>query len=241
MDTYTGERIKQNLLDVLDRIDRAADASEWDPEEIKLVVVTKGHPVSALRSVIRAGAKVIGENYVQEAVEKIHTLSNFHEIEWHMIGHIQSRKSRDVVQNFDYIQSVDRMKIVRRINQAAIAAGRNIPVLIEFNVSGEDSKFGFPAWNQGNWSELVDVLSLLVDMKGITVRGLMTMPPFFDQPDLVRQFFKKLRTLREYLRIKIPEIGWDELSMGMSGDFEAAIQEGATIVRVGTAIMGPRQ
>jgi len=233
--------IRENYRESLGRIEAAADSVGRDPAQINLVVVTKGHSLETAQATLEAGAKVLGENYVQDALPKIQAMAETHkDFEWHMIGHVQSRKARAVVENFAWLHSLDRLKLARRCNTFAGEKGRRLPVLLECNISGESAKHGWPTWDEARWPELVDNLAEIVAYPHLEVRGLMTMPPFEADPESARPYFVKLRKLRDYLATQFPEVDWDELSMGMSNDFEIAIQEGATFVRIGTAIVGAR-
>ncbi|MBP1693316.1 MAG: hypothetical protein H6Q37_1199 [Chloroflexi bacterium] len=231
--------IERNYIEICQRIALAAQRNGRDPDSIRLIVVTKGQPIQAVEQVIAAGARCLGENYVEEALPKIQALTG-KEIEWRMIGHVQSRKAREIVQNFSGCDALDSLQLAVRLDRFAGLAGRRLPVLLEFNVSGETSKFGFAALNRDSWPDLVPELAQVAQLPNLQVQGLMTMPPFFDDPQLARPYFQCLRELRNYLSEHLPLVNWGELSMGMSGDFETAIQEGATVVRIGTAIMGPR-
>lgn len=231
--------IHDNYRRVCDGIAQAARSVGRTAEDVKLVVVTKGHPVETIEAVLEAGAYCLGENYVEHAVQKIAALSD-REIEWHMIGHIQSRKARLVSEHFAWVHSVDRLKIARRLDNFAGEFGRVIPVLLECNVSSEASKFGWSTWDEMRWSEFAAEIAPLLELPNLEVRGLMTMPPFDPDPEKSRVYFKKLRRLCDFLVGKFPDTDWSELSMGMSGDYQVAVQEGATMVRVGTAIVGPR-
>lgn len=232
--------IKSNYQQVLERIQQVAFQAGRDPQSIRLIVVTKGQPVEAVEAVRAAGATSLGENYVEEALAKIQACVGQPGIEWHMIGHVQSRKARQVGAHFDWVHSLDSLKLGRRLAQAAQDAGRVLPVLLECNVSGEESKFGWPAWQEVAWPALLADLAQLIELPGLQIRGLMTMAPFGDDPEEARPYFQKLGRLREFLAAQYPQVRWAELSMGMSADYEVAIQEGATMVRIGTAIMGPR-
>lgn len=232
--------IRENYLRVVERISNAACSAGRNPGEIKLVVVSKGHPIEVVQEAVKAGVRVLGENYVQEGIEKIEACSFQPDIEWHMIGHIQSRKARMVSEKFSWIESVDSLKIANRLNNFAHLTDRILPVLLECNVSGETSKYGFPCWNQEQRQEVSDVAGQIIQFKHLKVNGLMTMPPLTINPEQARPFFRRLVELRDYFRARFPATNWTELSMGMSADFEIAIQEGATIIRVGTAILGPR-
>jgi hypothetical protein len=224
----------------LERIGLAARAAGRDPNGVRLVVVTKGHPIEAVEEVIAAGADLLGENYVDEGIEKRRACSSSVPVQWHMIGHVQSRKARQVCQYFDWLHSLDSLKLARRLDSFAGELGRKLPVLLECNVSGETTKFGWTAWQEETWLDLLPALAEVTAMPHLSVCGLMTMAPFLEAPEQARPYFRRLRRLQEFLASRLPQGGWAELSMGMSGDFEAAIQEGATLVRIGTAIMGPR-
>jgi hypothetical protein len=154
-----------------------------------------------------------------------------------MIGHVQSRKARQVCEHFNLIHSLDRIKLANKLDRFAKEFQRVLPVLLQFNVSGEETKSGWAAYNEAGWSELLPEMENIIQMKNLEVRGLMTMAPFSQNPEEARPFFVKLRKLRDFLAKKFPETSWDELSMGMSGDYEVGVQEGATIVRIGTAIV----
>lgn len=234
------ELIQDRHTQVMDKIEKAATSSGRDPKNIKVVVVTKAHSVEIAEAVLTTGTWRLGENYVEEAIPKIKALSH-RQVEWHMIGHIQSRKAKLICENFSFVHSLDRLKVAQRLDRYMAGSGRRLPVLMECNVSGEESKFGFPAWNLNLWDELVEEVGCILELQNIEVRGLMTMPPWNPDPGFSRPYFQKLRKLRDLFMKNFPNAHWDELSMGMSDDFEVAIQEGATFVRIGTAIVGPRE
>ena len=234
------QEIQANYSSVVERIKAAASRSGRSPAEVQLVVVTKGHPVETIRQVIAAGAQYLGENYVEEAEAKIAELSKNETLQWHMIGHVQSRKARAVCSLFDYLHSLDSVKLAERLDRFAGELGIRLPVLLECNVSGEESKSGFPAWQEDCWPELKAVLVRVTACANLEVRGLMTMAPFLPQAEMERPYFQRLRRLQAFLCKEIPQARWSELSMGMSADYEVAIEEGATLVRVGTAIFGAR-
>jgi pyridoxal phosphate enzyme (YggS family) len=234
-------QISENLLRTTDLIHAAADSAGRTTEQIRLVVVTKGHPVEIVQRAIEAGVKDIGENYVEESLSKIDSIGEVNGLEWHMIGHIQSRKARKVCEHFNWVQSVDSLKLANRLNRFAGELGKQIPILLECNVSGEETKFGWMAWNELEWAEFAKEIAPILGLSNLKVSGLMTMPPFFSDPNQARPYFIRLRNLRDYLSSQFPTHDWHELSMGMSADYEVAIQEGATIVRIGTAILGPRK
>jgi len=226
--------VRDNLTRVLERIDLAARRAGRDPEEIKLVAVSKTVDVGRIREAIEAGVTILGENYVQEAREKIQEIGRG--IQWHMIGHLQSNKAKYVVTLFDYIHSIDGVPLAHEIGRRAAQKGKSVRGLVEVNLSGEASKFGVSA------DKLVGLMHHIAEISHISIEGLMTMPPFFDDPERARPYFVRLRELRDRIQEEgIEGIRMDELSMGMSGDFEAAIEEGATMIRVGTAIFGERR
>jgi pyridoxal phosphate enzyme (YggS family) len=232
--------VSENFERVLGKIETAAHSSGRDAEQIRLIVVTKGHSIDRVRGAISAGARLLGENYVQEALPKISTLNDEFDLEWHMIGHIQSRKARLVSENFDWIHTIDSLRLAKRLDRFAGEIGKRLPVLLEFNMSGEDTKYGWMAWNNLEWDGLADEFAPIFELSNLDVHGVMTMAPYFKEPERSRPHFIRLRKLNEYLASRFPEASWKELSMGMSTDFEIAIQEGATIVRIGTAILGER-
>lgn len=232
--------ILANYRRVLQQIEAAAGLVGRDPQSVKLVVVTKGHPVESVLDALDAGITVFGENYAEEGVAKKLACAATAEAEWHMIGHVQSRKARLVCQHFDWLHSLDSLKLAQRLDRFANELGRRMPLLLECNVSGEQTKFGWPAWDEDCWEALLPDFAQIAELENLELRGLMTMAPFFNEPEPARPYFQRLRRLKEFLTRCLPQVGWDELSMGMSGDFTVAIQEGATIVRIGTAIMGPR-
>lgn len=234
--TAIGERYQR----VLARVEAAAREAGRDPTSVRLVVVTKAQPLEVVRAALAAGVRILGENYAEEAVEKINSLKEEFVVEWHMIGHVQSRKAELVARHFDCVHSLDSLKLARRLDAFCAQAGRRLPVMLEFNVGGEESKFGFPAWDEADWPNRLAEVEAILQLPHLRVCGLMTMPPLFDQPEQSRPYFRRLRRLQEFLAGRFPAADWSELSMGTSLDYEAAIQEGATFVRVGTAIVGPR-
>jgi len=223
--------IRENLLRVMEKIERAARRAGRDPAEIRLVAVSKTVESERIREAVEAGVKILGENYVQEAKKKIEEIG--HPVAWHFIGHLQSNKAKYAVHLFDMIHSVDSLSLAEELNRRAEQVNRNVKVMVEVNISGEATKFGT---DEGRVMELAKGIT---GLNQLSLEGLMTMPPYFDSAELSRPYFVELRRLREkLLREGIPV---RELSMGMSTDFEVAIEEGATYVRVGTAIFGPRK
>ncbi|MBU4260759.1 MAG: YggS family pyridoxal phosphate-dependent enzyme [Proteobacteria bacterium] len=226
--------IKENLEKIRERIKNAALRAGRDPQSVSLVAVSKKIDSMLIEEAIACGQTLFGENYMQEAKEKISFLQAA--AQWHFIGHIQSKKAKDAATLFDLVHTVDRLKLAQALDKHAGLAGRILSVLVQINVSGEAQKEGVAPENA---EELLAVMGELPNLK---IRGLMTMPPFMDNPEDVRPFFRTLRQLAEHFAAKgyFDRRDGFELSMGMSGDFEVAIEEGATLVRVGTAIFGSR-
>ncbi|NVM23437.1 MAG: YggS family pyridoxal phosphate-dependent enzyme [Desulfobacterales bacterium] len=233
-ETVRSEGIESRLKLVKERIEAAALACGRDPEDVKLVAVSKTVPVDDIRAAIKVGVRTIGENYVQEAQDKIEALRS-ERVSWHFIGHLQSKKSKYAVKLFDLIHSVDSLKVAKELDKRAGAIAKVQKVLIQVNISGETTKFGIDA------EQAVELIRRIAPLENLTICGLMTMPPYFNAPDKVRPYFKALKALQHLIRNEaIANVHMEELSMGMSGDFETAIEEGATIVRIGTAIFGER-
>lgn len=226
-------RVIDNLLSVKERIEEAALKAGRDPSEIKLVAVSKTVGVEKIKEAVSAGATILGENYVQEAKKKIEEIGR--QVEWHMIGHLQTNKVKQAIGLFDMIQSVDRIGLAKEIDKRAKQLDKRVRVLIEVNISGEAAKSGVER------EMATSLVSEIANLENVTVEGLMTMPPYFTDPQDARPYFESLRDLKvEIERQGFANISMKELSMGMSNDFEIAIEEGATIVRVGTAIFGER-
>jgi PLP dependent protein len=240
MDREKIERIQRNIDKVTQKIDFTARSVKRDPGEIQLVVVTKMQPVDVIDAAISGGARTFGENYTEEALPKIKAFSKIEGIEWHMIGHIQSRKVRHTCEYFDMVQSLDSLKLAHNLNKVCGDLGRTLQCLLEINLSGEETKHGWQAEVEGSWDNLLSEFSQVLELPQLRIKGLMTLPPLFENPGLVRPYYKKLVRLQTYLILKLPSIEWKELSMGTSADYEVAIEEGATIVRIGQAILGPR-
>ncbi len=223
--------IKENLLKVRERIERAAQKAGRDPKGIRLVAVSKTVEVARIKEAIEAGVSILGENYVQEAQKKIDDIGK--PVSWHFIGHLQSNKAKYAVRLFEMLHSVDSIPLAEELNRRAEQEGRVIKVMVEVNLSREATKFGTDEERVSNLARRIR------DLKYLSLEGLMTMPPYFDPPELGRPYYTALRELKEKM---IKEgIPMKELSMGMSNDFEIAVEEGATYVRIGTAIFGPRQ
>jgi hypothetical protein len=233
-------RIKGNLEAVNIRIAAAAAQSGRTPSDVRLVVVTKAQPVEVVEAALQAGARIVGENYPEETLPKILALKSLYPAEWHMIGHLQSRKAPIVAEHFDMLQSLDRRDLAEKLQARAAGFGRRLPVLLEFNTGGEESKSGWDAVDDKFWPNLLDDVRQIAALPNLELRGLMTMPPLFESPEAVRPYFVRLRRLRDFIQSNISEVDLTELSMGTSADFEIAVQEGATLVRIGTAILGQR-
>ena len=239
--------IREKYLHTLDEITTAARKSNRSPEKIRLVVVTKKQPVEVIQAAIEAGAKILGENYAEEAVEKILALKSYSAarplnsaVEWHMIGHVQSRKANLVAEHFALFHSLDSLKLAQRVDRFAAEFNRKLPVLLEFNVGGEESKHGWSASDESRWPDLLTDINAIAVLPNLQLRGLMTMPPLALDPSAARPYFERLRRLRDFLSERAPHIELSELSMGTSTDYTVAVEEGATLVRIGQAILGPR-
>lgn len=212
-----------------ERIGRAADRAGRNPGDIQLVAVTKTVATDKIREAIDCGIKIIGENRVPEAADKQPQLGR--SVQWHMVGHLQSRKAKQAVEIFDMIQSVESVSTAQALQKRCAEAGRTMPVLIEVNTSGEEQKYGI----QPQHAE--EFVRWTAGLDRLRVKGLMTMAPFVPEPEMARPSFRQLRQLSEQLRNKgIEGVGFEILSMGMSNDFEVAIEEGSTMLRIGTAI-----
>jgi PLP dependent protein len=229
--------ISENIAAIRARIDEAARRSGRSSRDILLMAVSKTHEPERIREAYNAGQRLFGENRVQEFGGKFEALRDLTAAEWHMIGHLQSNKSAKTVELFGAVDSVDSLKLAERLNSAARGIGKTIDVLIETNVGGEASKSGLAPESP----DIEDLLSAAPQLEALTFRGLMTVPPFTDDPEGSRKYFRRLRELRDSIAgRRLPAVSMDQLSMGMSHDFEVAIEEGSTCVRVGTAIFGER-
>jgi pyridoxal phosphate enzyme (YggS family) len=226
--------ISARLAEVRARIDAAARSAGRDPSSVRLVAVSKTFPLDAIREAYAAGQRDFGENRVQEALQKINTATDL-PIRWHLLGHLQTNKVRKAAPAFAVIQSVDSAELIGRIDRAAEETGHAPELLIQVDLAREATKFGAPV------GEVPRMFEAAAACRAVRVVGLMTLPPIADTPEDARPWFRQLRDLRdEWLATGVPASMLRELSMGMSGDFEVAVQEGATLVRVGTAIFGSR-
>jgi len=231
--------IERNLVRLGERLGRAAERAGRNPSGVQLVAVTKGFPPETIRLAAQLGLTQVGENRVEEALPKREGLVDLPELAWHMIGHLQSRKAALVPGAFRMVHSVDRPKIARLLDRHAGLAGLRLPVLLQCNVSGEASKSGWPLPDRPTWETVLPEFDQIARLPHLQLMGLMTMAPLTADMEAARPVFRTLRHLAEFLRDRTPW-GWEVLSMGMSDDFEIAVEEGATLLRIGRALFGPR-
>jgi hypothetical protein len=227
-------KIQDNLTLIKARIRAAALRANRDPARVRLIAASKTVSCDGIREAVVAGITAFGENYIQEARSKIESVGRT-DISWHLIGHLQTNKAKYAVRLFDMIHSIDSLNLAREVDKRAGKEKKVLPVLIQVNIAGEASKSGIcPA-------DAISLVREIATLENLSVRGLMTMPPYFNEPEKVRPYFRELKNLQAIIRKeKIPAIRMEELSMGMTGDFEAAVEEGATMVRIGTAVFGVR-
>ncbi len=229
--------ISQNIATIRERIEGAAVRARRPAADIALMAVTKTHPAERIREAHAAGLRLFGENRVQEFAGKVGALGNLQDAQWHMIGHLQSNKATKAVELFTAVDSVDAVKLAEKLDIAARKLGKTMGVLIEINVGGEAAKSGVAPESK----DLEELLQAAPRFEALEFSGLMTVPPFREDSEGARPFFRRLRQLRDSITgRRLPGIRMDVLSMGMSHDFEVAIEEGSTCVRVGTAIFGDR-
>lgn len=229
------ERMEGRLAEVRDRVSRAAARVDRDPDTIELLPVTKGHPAAAIEAIAALGLGRIGENRVPEAEAKQAELVGRAGVSWHMIGRLQRNKARRALALFDTIESVDSVKLANRLSRIVEEEGlAPADVLIQVNASGEEAKAGFEP------DTLAEELEAMCELPGLRVRGLMTMAPFTADEQVLRTTFRRVRELSERCAVDVPAFGGEVLSMGMSNDFEIAIEEGSTRVRLGTVLLGER-
>jgi pyridoxal phosphate enzyme (YggS family) len=226
--------IGENIMRVRERIAAACGRSGRRPEDVRLIAISKTVPPERIREAYEAGLRDFGENRVQEAKAKRPALSDL-TVTWHLVGHLQTNKARPARELFHWFHALDSFRLAERLDGSVVCSGDRLPVLLEVNLGEEETKAGVQEEEVCALAEQVSRLNTLI------LRGLMVLPPFFDDPEQVRPFFRRLRELAAKIdSARLPNVSMQELSMGMSHDFEVAIEEGATIVRVGTAIFGPR-
>jgi len=227
--------LKKKLETIRRKISEAAIACGRKPESVRLVAVSKTVPTERVEKAITAGVTLLGENYIQEAIEKHDALSSYKDVEWHFIGHLQTNKAKYAVRFSDLIHSVDSVKLAREINKQAAKLNKIQNILIQVNIGKEATKSGIDE------ETAETVIREISTLDHIRIKGLMIIPPFYDEPEKVAPYFSALQNLSAQIdRLKIPNVSMKELSMGMSGDFETAIENGATLVRIGTALFGER-
>ncbi|GIV66369.1 MAG: YggS family pyridoxal phosphate-dependent enzyme [Chloroflexota bacterium] len=236
----SAEQIQINYLRIQEKIHQTALKCGRKPDEIRIVVVTKSQPLEVIKAAIEAGIRSFGENYPEEAVGKINAIRDVEGVEWHMIGHLQSRKAKLVSTYFDWMHSLDSVRIAEKLERLLAEQNRSLKVLLEFNIGGEISKYGWSASNPSRWFELLPEIEQIQRCPHLQICGLMTMPPLSTTLEEAQGYFRKLRLLRDFLQERLSSLNLTELSMGTSADFPAAILEGATMVRIGQAILGPR-
>jgi pyridoxal phosphate enzyme (YggS family) len=230
--------IAENIAHVRKRIAAAARSANRNPDEITLMAVSKTFPPDRIREAYAAGLRVFGENRVQEFAAKATTLRDLRDVEWHLIGHLQTNKAAKAAELFDAVDSVDSVRTAEKLNASAASTGKTLSILIEINVGGERAKSGVAPGS----GELEKILQGAPRWRNLKIRGLMTVPPYTEDPEGSRPYFRQLRQIRDSIAArKLPQVVMEVLSMGMSHDFEVAIEEGATCVRVGTAIFGERE
>jgi len=226
-------QIADNLTLLEERIANASSKAGRNAQDIKLIAVSKTVDAERIKQAIEAGVTILGENYIQEARNKIKEIGQG--ARWDFIGHLQSNKAKYAVDLFEMIHSVDRLSLAQEINRVAEKKGEKVRILVQVNISGEETKSGIDP------QKVRTLIGKIATMSNLSLEGLMTMPPYFDDPEKARPYFTALRELRDtILKESIGDIILQELSMGMSGDFEVAIEEGSTMVRIGTAIFGER-
>ena len=230
--------IAENIARVREQIAAAARRASRNPNEITLMAVSKTFPPDRIREAYAAGLRVFGENRVQEFAAKATTLRDLRDVEWHLIGHLQTNKAAKAAELFDAVDSVDSVRTAEKLNASAASTGKTLSILIEINVGGERAKSGVAPGS----GELEKILQGAPRWRNLKIRGLMTVPPYTEDPEGSRPYFRQLRQIRDSIAArKLPQVVMEVLSMGMSHDFEVAIEEGATCVRVGTAIFGERE
>ncbi len=233
------ERMAQNLQRIQSRIDEAASRAGREGASIRVAAISKGQSISSIQLAYDLGVRDFGENRVEEGLEKIVELKNLDGIVWHMVGHIQSRKAKSIPSNFHIVHSVDRLKIARHLNRCSEEVGVELPVFLECNTSGEETKSGWPVFDRTAWRLIYKDFSEISGWAHLRVQGFMTMAPWVQDETTIRTSFRRLREFRDDF-CGNSNLDWEELSMGMTDDYSIAIEEGATVVRIGRAIFGER-
>jgi len=232
--------ISQRLNKVNEAINDACARVRRNPNEVTLVTVSKRQPVEIIRAAYACGLRRFGENYAEEAVAKMDALADLTDIQWEMVGHIQSRKAKLIASRVVRVHSLERGKLARLLDQFRDPDLQPLQVLMEINISGEASKEGLPGDDPARWSEILPVVDEVVTYPRLKLTGLMTMPPLQVEMEANRAYFRRMRKLQDYINAQRPDLNLHELSMGTSTDFPVAIEEGATIIRLGEAVLGPR-
>jgi pyridoxal phosphate enzyme (YggS family) len=233
------EHMALRLQKIQGNIHEAASRSGRADASVRIVAISKGQSVSSIQLAYNLEMREFGENRVKEGLEKITKLENLGGIVWHMVGHIQSRKAKEIPANFHIVHSVDRLKIARQLNRSSEEAGVKLPVFIECNTSGEESKSGWSVFNRESWGLIYEDLSEIEKLPNLSVQGFMTMAPWVQDDPIIRTSFSRLREFRDDY-VEYSGLDWKDLSMGMTDDYAIAVEEGATVVRIGRAIFGER-
>jgi hypothetical protein len=234
--------IKQRLETIEANVTLAAEKSGRSMSDVLILAVSKRQPVSVIEAAYACSLRSFGENYAEEAHEKMDQLTHLTDVRWEMVGHVQSRKSALVAAEFARVHSLDSLKLARKLDssRSQLDSPKPLEVLLQLNVSGEVSKEGLPAWKKDQWEDLLPIVTEILTYGYLRLTGLMTMPPLFENPELSRPYFQKLRQAIDYLNQQISGLRLTELSMGTSSDYPVAVEEGATIIRIGQALLGPR-
>ena len=233
--------IRDNFLKLQENVSCIAAKHGRKSSDIKTVLVTKYQPAVKINAAIQCGAMDLAENYPEMLIPKLSEIDQNESVKWHMIGHIQSRKANMVVDHFQYVHSIDSVKIANRLNMRAAEKGCILPILIEINIGKENSKNGYPLSNDADFKAILGNLDTIFKCDHLKIQGLMTMPPYSEKAENSRVYFQELRKLLQKINQEMPLLQLSELSMGTSQDYKVAIEEGATIIRIGTLVFGDRQ
>lgn len=233
-------QIQSRLREIRFEVEEACQKAGRSADEVRILAISKRQSVEVIRAAHSLGITSFGESYVQEALEKMSQLSDLQDLHWEMVGHVQSRKAKQVSAHFDRLHSLDSLKLAELLSNHRPEGMKPLEVYLEVNLAGEESKSGFDAKDQTSWPALVPAMEKIQTLKGIKLTGLMAMPPLFEDAQLRRPYFIKLRQLKEYLNKSIHGLNLIGLSAGTSHDFAIAIQEGATVIRIGERLLGPR-